>query len=108
MNIADFQNPIANMPLMQQMQQAQHQQSLQTPIVFNQAAEQEVNQELTTVRQAEEQEEKDRINEEDERGFTGRGLPKRRAKKMDESDESDESKPRSSDGIHGLNLDIQA
>ena len=107
MGLADFQNSIANMPHMQQMQEAQHQQIRLTPITAIRTLEDEIREEQTTVKETKEGSEKDRINEEDtERGDTRRRLPRRRARQL--ATEEKKPAPRVSDGIHGLRLDIEA
>lgn len=108
--IADIQNPISNMPLMQQMQQAQHQQAQSIPIIQGQELEEEVREELNTVQQSEEQKEGDRINEEDtnREGDPRRRSAKRRAKTIQDGEKQGKEKPRLSDGVHGLKIDIQA
>ncbi len=109
MGIADFQNPLANMPIMQQMQQTQHQQVQSVPMLLVKEAEDQTREQLTTVQTAEEQEEKDRINEEDlDRESNTRNPNRRRAAKLENPKTSAEEKPRVQDGIHGMHLDIQA
>ncbi len=110
MSLADFQNPLANMPVMQQMQQTQQTQVQSTPVILMQENEEDVLEEQRSVRETKEQSEKDRINEEDtERGDTGskRKLPRRRAARRDEKEKT-QTQPRASDGVHGHILDIQA
>lgn len=109
MGVADFQNPLANMPIMQQMQQSQNQQAQTTPIFINQEVNQEEREQLTTVQDTKEQSEKDRINEEDEdRESRARNPQRKRAKSIKPDEEILADKPRVSDGVHGLHLDIQA
>ncbi len=111
MNLADFQNPLANMPLLQQMQQSQNTQAQFAPSVFNKTFDDEVTEELTTVKETEEQEEKNSIKEEDNpRGDISRRQVRRRASQNEEESEEDKEGPpqRLSDGIHGNFLDIQA
>lgn len=109
MGIADFQNPLANMPIMQQMQQSQHQQTQSVPMIVTKEAEDQTQEQLRTVPTAEEQEEKDRINEEDEdRQSRTRNPLHKRAKSMSEEDtEAIDIKSRLTDGVHGTHLDIQ-
>jgi flagellar biosynthesis GTPase FlhF len=108
MSIADFQNPLANMPHMQHMQQTQSHQNQSNPYFVQEKFDQKLNEELTTVQESEEQEEKDGIREEDEdKGAKRRGHPRRRAS-MQNAEEPSETKPKPSDGIHGRFLDIEA
>ncbi|MEW6234504.1 MAG: hypothetical protein AB1656_03890 [Candidatus Omnitrophota bacterium] len=110
MTLADFQNPLANMPLMQQMQQAQSMQAQFAPSMVGKTFEDEVREELNTVQETNEQQGKDRINEEDtQRGDIRKQRIRRRAKRMEEEpEEPAAAKPRVRDGIHGNLLDIQA
>jgi len=108
MNVTDLQNPLSSMPLMQQMQQTQNQQAQLTPVAFVQNLQEEIRDELTTVKETKEQNEKDRINEEDQRGDIRKKLPRRRARPVVEAvEEKEQPKPRAKDGIHGRYLDIQ-
>ncbi|RJP34639.1 MAG: hypothetical protein C4527_01865 [Candidatus Omnitrophota bacterium] len=106
MRLADFQNPIANMPHMQQMQESQNQQARFLPIAASKTLQEEVREEQTTVKESKETQEKDKINEEDtDRGDKKRRLPRKRARTLEE--EAKKTKIRLQDGIHGLNLDIE-
>ena len=107
MRVADFQNPIANMPHMQQMQESQNQQARFSPTLVSKTMEDEVREEQTTVRESKESSEKDKINDEDtERGDTSRRFPRKRARTNEHAeDRNPETKRR--DGIHGRLLDIE-
>ncbi len=105
MRIADFQNPIANMPHMQQMQESQNQQARFIPVTMTKSLEEEIIEEQTTVQETKEESEKEQINEEDTgRGDSGRKFPRKRAAKMEEEETP---KKRLSDGVHGRFLDIE-
>lgn len=107
MRLVDFQNPLANMPMVQQIQQNQHTQAQSVPVTFQQQLENQTQQELTMVQETKEQNEKDQINEEDpQRGDISRRLPRRRAPQIS-PDKAAEKKSRPSDGIHGRFLDIE-
>ncbi len=107
MGVADFQNPLANMPIMQQMQQSQNQQTQSVPIIITKEAEEEKREQLRTVQDTKEQEEKDKINEEDiDRESRTKNPLRKRAKSMTEEDASEEE-TRLSDGIHGTRFDVQ-
>lgn len=106
MRLADFQNPIANMPLVQQLQLAQNNQAQQAPAVQWQALNEEIENERTTVKESDEQEEKDEIKDDDEdRGAKRRRHPKRRAKTSPQEEQL--ARPRIQDGVHG-GLDVKA
>jgi hypothetical protein len=108
MGVADFQNPLANMPIMQQMQQSQNQQTQSVPIIINKEAEEEKRKQLQTVQDTKEQEEKDKINEEDiDRESRAKNPLRKRAKKSMTEEAASEEETRLSDGIHGTRFDVQ-
>ncbi len=108
MGVADFQNPLANMPIMQQMQESQNQQTQSIPIIMAKEAEEEKREQLQTVQDAKEQEEKDKINEEDvDRESRARNPLKKRAKKGASQEDESKEETRLSDGIHGTRFDVQ-
>ena len=108
MSLADFQNPLANMPLIQHQQQNQSHQIQSTPYYIQEDLDDEVNEELTTVQEADEQAEKEAIRQEDEdRAGKQKKNPRRRAK-TPEDETTSEQKPRIFDGVHGRFLDIEA
>lgn len=95
------------MPLMQHMQQVQSHQTHSAPYYVQQHFEKQLNQEITTVQQTEQQKEKEQIREDDEdRGAQRHGMPRRRAKTSIDEEQTVKTKPK--DGIHGRFLDIQA
>jgi hypothetical protein len=83
MSLADFQNPLANMPHMQHLQQTQSHQNQSNPYFVQEKFEDE------------------------DKGAKRRGHPRRRASTQN-AEESPETKPKPSDGIHGRFLDIEA
>ncbi|MDX9755482.1 MAG: hypothetical protein RBU29_16075 [bacterium] len=106
MSLADFQNPLANMPIMQQWQQVQSHSAQSTPQYVQNDFDKNRNTELTTVQETEEQEKKDPIREEDEdRGAKQQAASRRRTAP---AGEESKEKTRPNDGIHGRFLDIQA
>jgi len=108
MRVADFQNPIANMPLMQQMQQSQQTQLQSLPIVITQEFQQESEVERTTVNETEEQEAKKNISDEDENNQQNNHATRQRTKIHESDSEAKEKNHKKvSDGIHGRYLDVQ-
>ncbi len=108
MNLSDLQNPIANMPHVQQMRAGQESNLHQVPVYLANQLEEETEEKLTTVRESNEEEESDNIRDEEERGGKGRGRMSRRAKPSEDDEENEKVPARLSDGIHGFHLDIQA
>lgn len=105
MNLSDFQNPIANMPHVQQMRAGQENFAQQVPAFTANQLEDQAEEKLTTVQESNENEEDGGIREEEERGTRRRMRMARRAKKLEEAEEK--IPIRLSDGIHGIHLDIQ-
>lgn len=112
MGVADFQNPIANMPHIQQLQVSHQQQEQAAPLAQAKTLEAAVRQELTTVRQSEDQKENTRVSDQD----VSRGGPDRRRLRPRKaqtpepagSDPGVENRKRPQDGIHGRFLDTEA
>lgn len=106
MNLSDLQNPIANMPHIQQMRAGQENAMHQLPAFTAHQLEDETEEKLTTVQESEEDEEGEGIRDEDKRGERRRMRMSRRAALLEEEVEPEPK--RVSDGIHGLHLDLQA
>lgn len=111
MSLADIQNPIANMPLMQQMQQSQHQQIQSHPMIATQKFEHVVDEQLHTVQERDQHSENRKIDDEERRSELNRRRPKPdRGKQSAETDGKAEPaapQKKAGDGIHGVHLDIQ-
>lgn len=105
MNLSDFQNPIANMPHVQQMRAGQESVTQQIPVYTAHQLEDQAEEKLTTVQESNENEEDGNIREEEERGTRRRMRMSRRAKQIEQ--EEPKIPIRISDGIHGIHLDIQ-
>ena len=112
MGVADFQNPIANMPHVQQLQVSHQQQAQAAPGAQVKTLEAEVRQELTTVQPSEDQTENARVTDQDSsRGGAGRKPPRpRMAIRREPSvpEPGPEKRKRPQDGIHGRFLDTEA
>lgn len=106
MSLADFQNPIANSPLVTQHTGAQHIQTANVPQQLSQDQLQADIQRANTVDESDESKDRDGIRE-DETRERDRDPTRRRARKH--AAEKDESpSPPIQDGIHGGQIDIRA
>ena len=112
MGVADFQNPIANMPHIQQFQVSHQQQAQAAPVAQAKTKEDEVRRQLTTVPQSEAQKENPRIGPQ-ETGRERRNHPRRPPTKpaavpQPEKKPDPPCSPRAQDGIRGRLLDTEA
>jgi len=112
MGVADLQNPIANMPHIQQLQVSHQQQAQAAPVAQAKTRESEVRRQLTTVPESEEQKENQRIREKEtarERRNNSRRPPAQPASiRPPESKPAPPCHPKAQDGIRGQLLDTEA
>ncbi|MGI6457019.1 MAG: hypothetical protein ACOX5R_15565 [bacterium] len=107
MRLTDIQNPIANMPHMQQFQQNQQTHAQAAPVQIKHTFQETVQEELTTVMESREQEEQQSISEQEERGNHRRQASRQHTHRAQTKSDKPTENTRVKDGIHG-NLDVQA
>jgi len=109
MRLADFQTPLANATHAQFQQQASQQLQQAQPAAQAQEITRQDIEEDKTVQETEEQEEINPIQEEAERGARRRRLPRRRATpNHGRPPIPTQAGPAPKDGIHGIQIDVQA
>lgn len=106
MSLADFQNPIANSPLVTQQTGSQHSQVANVPQQMSQDQLEADIQRANTVDESDESKDRDGIRE-DESRENDRDPTRRRARKRASAKDDPPPAP-IKDGIHGGQIDIRA